>query len=55
MNKIPEYNSPLIEEIYQSIPQTTFDSVANKMALALQISEANKIKNSRMKTRKNSD
>lgn len=49
MNKIPEYNSPLMKEIYKSIPQTTFDSVADKMALALRIHEANKLRNSRIK------
>lgn len=44
MNKIPEYNSPLMEEIYQNIPQTTFDFVANRMALASRINEAIKIR-----------
>jgi transcriptional regulator with XRE-family HTH domain len=44
MNKIPEYNSPLMEEIYQNIPQTTFDFVANRMALASRINEAIKMR-----------
>jgi transcriptional regulator with XRE-family HTH domain len=44
MNKIPEYNSPLIDEIYQSISQTTFDFVANRMALASRINEAIKMR-----------
>lgn len=42
MNKIPEYNSKLMDEIYQNIPQTTFDFVANRMALASRINEAMK-------------
>lgn len=44
MNKIPEYNSPLMDEIYQSISQTTFDFVANRMALASRINEAIKMR-----------
>jgi transcriptional regulator with XRE-family HTH domain len=44
MNKIPEYNSPLINEIYQSISQATFDFVANRMALASRINEAIKMR-----------
>jgi transcriptional regulator with XRE-family HTH domain len=44
MNKIPEYNSPLMEEIYQNIPQTTFDFVASRMALASRINEAIKMR-----------
>ena len=55
MNKIPEYNSPLMDEIYKNISQTTFDSVANRMALALRIHEANKVRNSRIKMSKSSD
>jgi transcriptional regulator with XRE-family HTH domain len=34
------YSSPLIDEIYEGIPQTTFDFVANRMQLALRISNA---------------
>ena len=52
MNKIPEYNSPLMDEIYQNIPQTTFDSVADKMALALRKS---KVRTNRIKMNKNSN
>jgi transcriptional regulator with XRE-family HTH domain len=44
MNKIPEYNSPLMDEIYQNISQTTFDFVANRMALASRINEAIKMR-----------
>ena len=44
MNNIPEYSSPLLDEIYSKIPQTTFDFVANRMRLALRISEAIKAK-----------
>ena len=34
------YSSPLIDKIYKGIPQTTFDFVANRMQLALRISDA---------------
>jgi transcriptional regulator with XRE-family HTH domain len=34
------YSSPLIDEIYEGIPQTTFDFVANRMQLALRINDA---------------
>ena len=44
MNRIPEYNSPLMGEIYQNISQNTFDFVANRMALASRINEAIKMK-----------
>jgi transcriptional regulator with XRE-family HTH domain len=44
MNKIPEYNSSLMEEIYQNISQTTFDFVANRMSLASRINEAIKMR-----------
>jgi transcriptional regulator with XRE-family HTH domain len=40
MNKIPEYNSKLMDKIYQNIPQTTFDFVSNRMILASRINEA---------------
>jgi transcriptional regulator with XRE-family HTH domain len=40
MNKIPEYNSELMDKIYQNIPQTTFDFVSNRMILASRINEA---------------
>jgi transcriptional regulator with XRE-family HTH domain len=43
--KIPEYTSPLIEQIYEGISQNTFDFVANRMQLALRINEAIKAKN----------
>jgi transcriptional regulator with XRE-family HTH domain len=38
------YSSPLIEQIYEGIPQATFDLVANRMQLALRISDAIKAK-----------
>jgi transcriptional regulator with XRE-family HTH domain len=34
------YSSPLIDQIYEGIPQITFDFVANRMQLALRISDA---------------
>jgi hypothetical protein len=43
--KIPEYTSPLIEQIYERISQETFDFVANRMQLALSISETMKAEN----------
>lgn len=39
MNKIPDYNSELMDEIYQNIPQSTFDFVSNRMILASRINE----------------
>jgi transcriptional regulator with XRE-family HTH domain len=45
MNNIPEYSSPLIDQIYDGIPQTTFDFVANRMSLAARINDAIKAKN----------
>ena len=44
-NNIPEYSSPLIDQIYHGIPQTTFDFVANRMLLAARINDAIKAKN----------
>lgn len=45
MNNIPEYSSPLIDQIYNGIPQTNFDFVANRMFLAARINDAIKSKN----------
>ncbi|MCU0338637.1 MAG: helix-turn-helix domain-containing protein [Spirosomaceae bacterium] len=44
MNKGQDYSSTLIDEIYQSIPSTTFDLVRKRMDLAVRIDKAIKLK-----------